>query len=105
MKTPELAQVMQTTEQEIVSELRRILVDSFHIALTPDGSGLVSRGLIDSLALVELLVRIEAEFGIRPDFNDLEIEDFETLEGIARFVIRSHAPQGAAPLDTPSTGL
>ena len=91
MKTPELAQVMQTTEQEIVSELRRILVDSLHIALTPDGSGLVSRGLIDSLALVELLVRIEAEFGIRPDFNDLEIEDFETLEGIARFVIRSHA--------------
>ena len=70
-------------------KLREIFADSLHVELPPDEAGLISGGYVDSLALVELLLQIEKEFGVSPDFEQLEIGDFETLSAIEQLVVRS----------------
>lgn len=80
---------MEKNDTAVIAKLRQILTESLHIEVPLDGNGLISRGLIDSLALVELLLQIETEFDTTPDFQLLEIEDFETLESIEQFILRS----------------
>jgi len=79
-------------------KLREIFTDALHVELPSDEAGLISGGFVDSLALVELLLQIEKEFDVTPDFELLEIEDFETLSAIEQLILRSAAPAPAAEL-------
>ncbi|HWD72568.1 MAG TPA: phosphopantetheine-binding protein [Actinomycetota bacterium] len=55
----------------------------------PDpGTDLITGGLLDSLALVELLVQLEEEFDIRIAFDRLDLEDFRTIKRIVAFITR-----------------
>lgn len=56
---------------------------------------LLESGLLDSLALVELLAEIEREFELELDLDDLEIESFRTLETIGHFVLDSRPSRPA----------
>jgi acyl carrier protein len=85
--------VRPNPESDIRRTLRRILVDSLHIELPADETGLISEGLIDSLGLVELLFQIESRFGVTPDFELLEIEDFESVAAIEQLIVRSRPPE------------
>jgi acyl carrier protein len=76
-------------ESAVRKTLQRIFAESLNIDVTGDETGLISGGLIDSLALVELLFQIEREFGITPDFERLAVEDFETIAAIEQLVVRS----------------
>jgi acyl carrier protein len=73
----------------IRQKVQRILADSLNLEVTGDETRLISGGLIDSLGLVELLLQIEREFGVTPDFELLEIEDFETVAAIEQLIVRS----------------
>jgi acyl carrier protein len=73
----------------IRQKIQRILADSLNLEVTGDETRLISGGLIDSLGLVELLLQIEREFGVTPDFELLEIEDFETVAAIEQLIVRS----------------
>jgi acyl carrier protein len=83
---------MTSESQDIAQGLRNIFTESLRIDLPPNGVGLISGGMIDSLTLVELLFQIEVEFGIKLDFQELEIDDFETLETIGQLIARSGRP-------------
>ncbi len=73
-----------TSEQKIIADkLREILVDSLRLPMKPEDIGyeteLFGEGLgIDSVDILELVVGIEAEFGLqmtvehRPYFKNLE---------------------------------
>ncbi len=52
---------------------------------------LLVMGIIDSLALVELFLRIEQAFGVQVSVDDLELDNFRSIESIARFVASSCA--------------
>jgi acyl carrier protein len=80
-------------ESDIRRTVRRILADSLNIELTGDETGLISAGLLDSLGLVELLFQIESQFGVTPDFELLEIEDFESVAAIEQLIVRSRPPE------------
>jgi acyl carrier protein len=57
---------------------------------------LVGTGLLDSLALVELLAQLEETFGVSISAGDLELEDFRSIASIAAFVTRrAPAPEAA----------
>jgi acyl carrier protein len=43
-------------------------------------------GLLDSLALVELIVEIEQQFGIQIPLEEIEIDHFRSVVRIAEFV-------------------
>ena len=47
---------------------------------------LVGTGLLDSLALVELLAQLEETFGVPISTDDLELENFRSIDSIAGFV-------------------
>ena len=76
-------------ESDIARNLRGIFTEVLQVEVPPDGTGLVSKGLIDSLALVELLFQIELRFEVTVDFEQLESHDFETLETIEELIVRS----------------
>jgi acyl carrier protein len=76
-------------ESDIARNLRGIFTEILQVEVPPDGAGLVSKGLIDSLALVELLFQIEQRFEVTVDFEQLETHDFETLETIEELIVRS----------------
>jgi acyl carrier protein len=54
----------------------------------PD-TDLFGKGLLDSLAFVDLVARLEQEFGITCTVEDLETDNFRTIERIADFVGRT----------------
>ena len=47
---------------------------------------LFEAGLLDSLAFVELLLRLEQDFGVTTSVDDLDAENFRTIARIAEFV-------------------
>ena len=47
---------------------------------------LISSGLLDSIAIVRLVLFLEQEFGIVIDGHDITPEDFDTIETIAALV-------------------
>lgn len=52
---------------------------------SPDAD-LIDAGILDSLALVELLFQLEQEFQIEILLDQLEIENFRTINRIAAFI-------------------
>lgn len=82
-------------ESDIAQNLRGIFTEILQVEVPPDGAGLVSKGLIDSLALVELLFQIEQRFEVTVDFEQLETHDFETLEAIEKLIVRSPTSEPA----------
>jgi acyl carrier protein len=53
--------------------------------------GLLTGGVLDSLAAVELLAHLERQFGITVDNEDLEIDNFDSVDAIVAFVGRKAA--------------
>ena len=49
---------------------------------------LVETGLLDSLALIELLAQLEETFGVSVSTDDLELENFRSIASITGFVAR-----------------
>jgi acyl carrier protein len=49
---------------------------------------LIKSGLLDSLALVELLAQLEETFGVSISADDLELENFCSIASITQFVTR-----------------
>ena len=51
----------------------------------------IESGLIDSLALVELLFAIEREFSVSLPLDDLEIENFRSVNRISEVIVGAQA--------------
>lgn len=56
-------------------------------ALTPQ-TLLFKEGIMDSMAFVLLIDFLEADFGFKPEDEDLVEENFESIESIAAFILR-----------------
>ncbi|MFC1745705.1 phosphopantetheine-binding protein [Candidatus Riflebacteria bacterium] len=74
---------------ETVARLKNVLtrIDS-GLSTQDNDSSLLDSGIIDSLSILKLVNEIEEEFNIEIDENDLEIENFETLNKIAELIER-----------------
>ncbi len=80
---------------DITDRVRRIFSDSLSVQVPANDTDLIDGGLLDSLALVELLFQVEREFGIEVSFDDLDIENFRTVERIAQFIERANQANAA----------
>lgn len=47
---------------------------------------LIEEGVLDSLVFVDLIARLEERFSFEIDLADLEIDEFRSVEQIARYV-------------------
>jgi acyl carrier protein len=81
----------------MIGRIQRLFRDSTSVEVPSVDTDLIDGGLLDSLALVVLLYDIEQEFELELPLDELEIDDFRTLAGIADFVARSRAGEDSLP--------
>ena len=72
----------------IVQEIRRFFEEDLFMDAPGDDADLIESGLLDSLALVDILLRIEQAFGFQVVMDELNIEDFRTLRNISAYIAR-----------------
>jgi len=91
----------------LISQLNALFLDQLNIEVPGPDTDLIETGLLDSMKLVELLVQIEQQFGIRIELEQIEIDDLRSVRGIARMI--GNAPPGAivnaAPVATSTAAL
>ena len=79
------------TEQEIIARTRAYVVENFLYMRQDfhfeDGDSLLTRGVIDSLGVMELVEFVNTQFEVRVDPAEITEENFGTLTGIARYVV------------------
>ncbi len=71
---------------EGVERVRQLVAETLNLAPPDPGTDLIESGLLDSLALVELLHALETELGVEVPLDSLEIESFRSVETIAELV-------------------
>lgn len=76
-------------------QVRGFLLDHFSERLSaagyvpqevPDDFDLLTKGIIDSFGVMELVVALEERFGVEVDFENLAAEDLTVIGPFARYV-------------------
>lgn len=75
---------------ELKLKVKNMIVERLFLPIKPtdiaDNAALMETYGIDSVALFELVVGLEDEFGVAMDDTDFQIETFRTVNSIADFV-------------------
>ena len=66
-----------------------IIRDALSVEVPGHDTDLIDSGLLDSLALVSLLTELEQALAIELPLDELEIDDFRSVERIAVFLSES----------------
>jgi methoxymalonate biosynthesis acyl carrier protein len=74
--------------EQLAEDIGGIFRDGLSIEVPSVDTDLIDSGLLDSLALVELMFQVEQRFQVELSLDELDIEDFRTIERIAEFVAR-----------------
>jgi acyl carrier protein len=83
---------MVATDNEVLhAQFKAFFSEKLSVEISSLDADLIQTGILDSLALVELLVYIEKEFGTEISLDDVEIEDFHSIAKIAEYV-DAHSP-------------
>jgi acyl carrier protein len=82
-----------TTHDDTIDHVIRVIVSTLGLdrgetPLTADTALLDHLPELDSMAIVQLLVELEGEFGFEIDEDDLSSDVFATVDSLARFVER-----------------
>ena len=66
--------------------ITRLFATALNLDVPSADTDLFETGALDSLALVELLLQLEQEFGVTTAVEDLEVQNFSSIHRIAAFV-------------------
>ncbi len=72
----------------VIARIQGLFEEALSIRAPAPDADIVESGLLDSLALVTLLFEVEQEFDVQIPLDSLEVEDFRTIERIARLVAK-----------------
>lgn len=81
-----------TRPQDLEERLAETLVEVLHVDVPSRETDLIRTGRLDSVGLVDLLLRLERHYGVRVDMEDLEIDQFRSLGSITAFVAARMTP-------------
>lgn len=73
------------------SQIQDLLREQLLVDVDSPEEDLLSSGLLDSLALVQLLVSIEEGFGVRIALSDLRLDDIRSISSIANLIANRRA--------------
>jgi acyl carrier protein len=79
---------------ELRDQVAKVMADQAGIDVPDTETDLLGAGLIDSMALVTLIVAFEDTFGVQLPLDDFEIDRFRSVGSIADFL----ASLGAEPV-------
>jgi D-alanine--poly(phosphoribitol) ligase subunit 2 len=74
------------TGSSVTDQLVELVRDRLGVEVPSADTDLVADGLIDSLALVTLIVGIEDTFGCRLPLDDFDIDRFRSVDAMAAFL-------------------
>jgi acyl carrier protein len=80
----------------VIDEIRQYLLKNSAvegIASIDDEQSLLEAGVIDSVAMVDLIAFLETNYKITINEDDMMPENFDTLESIAQFIGRMQQSQ------------
>jgi methoxymalonate biosynthesis acyl carrier protein len=66
--------------------LARLFWERLQVEVPARDTDLFEAGVLDSLVFVDLVLHVEQTFGVRVSPDDLEVENFRSIERIARFI-------------------
>ena len=83
---------MTRTEEErgIRDTVRGFILSSIAVAELDDDDDLFESGIVNSLFAVQLMTFIEKTFAIEMGMDDLDIENFKSLNATTAFVLRKN---------------
>ena len=88
---------MNEDHRELEERLAETLAEVLHVDVPSRETDLIRTGRLDSVGLVDLLLRLERHYSVRVDMEDLEIDRFRSLGTITAFVAaRMEAASAAA---------
>ncbi len=68
------------------ARITRLFAERLNLDVPSADTDLFESGALDSMAFVELLARLEGEFGIDVALGDIAMDTFRSIERIAGFV-------------------
>jgi acyl carrier protein len=71
----------------VQDRIARLFLATLKLEVPSAETDLFETGVLDSMAFVELLVNLEREFGLKVAVEELEIENFRSIEKIAAFIL------------------
>ena len=75
-------------EKEIKETVRNFILSSVNLPDFKDDDNLFESGIVNSLFAVQLMTYIEKKFGIEVGMDDLDIENFKSLNATTAFVLK-----------------
>ena len=93
MHTPQVESA-PTTELQIRETIRGFILSSIRVTRLDDDANLFESGIVNSLFAVQLMTFVEKTFGIEVDMDDLDIENFKSLDATTAFVLRKKGHRG-----------
>lgn len=70
----------------LYDEVARLFAERLNIGVSSLDQDLFAAGILDSLTFVDLVLHLEQQFDIHIAADDLELENFRSVEKIAAFV-------------------
>jgi len=77
-------------ENGIKEAVRRFILSSINITHLDDDDNLFESGIVNSLFAVQLMMFIEKTFAIEVGMDDLDIENFKSLNATTAFVLKKN---------------
>lgn len=74
--------------EQIESAILTMMRQDLHLAVGGAEDDLLASGVLDSLALVDLLARLEQQWGITIQLDQVDLEDVRSVRRIAALVAR-----------------
>ena len=83
---PHRGSAVSETAAAFTGRVCRLFLEKLDIRVPSEDTDVIEEGLLDSLALVELLFEIEREFGVALPLDDLDVENFRTARRIGELI-------------------
>jgi len=84
------------------ADIARIFEQQLGLVVPEADTDLFQTGVLDSLSFVNLLLELEKRFKIAVTLDDLELEKFQSIRGIAAFIALNRKTGGRANHEVPS---
>jgi D-alanine--poly(phosphoribitol) ligase subunit 2 len=82
--------------EETQQAIRTLLSEKLLVEVDSPDADLLQAGILDSLALVQLLLHLEERFGVKVPLDELEIDDLRTITSISKMIEHQQSHKGAA---------
>jgi methoxymalonate biosynthesis acyl carrier protein len=87
--------MMPSDPNHVKQAIRNFIQTSINIEALGDEENLFESGIVNSLFAVQLMTFIEREFGIEVGTDDLDMNNFKSIDATAAFIARKEGAQSS----------